>query len=72
MHPRSSPSALTSTVAAILCPDTFQSRYVVQVLCGLYQLHRVVRVGAVFTSGLLRDIRFFQQNWEHLAANIEA
>jgi hypothetical protein len=32
----------------------------------------VVRVGAVFTSGLLRDIRFFQQNWEHLAANIEA
>jgi hypothetical protein len=40
----------------IVCP----TRIVVQVLCGLYQLHRVVCVGTVFTSGLLRDIRFFQ------------
>jgi auxin responsive GH3 family protein len=45
-------------VAAILCPDAFQSMYA-QVLCGLCQRRRVVRVGAVFASVLLRAIRFF-------------
>jgi auxin responsive GH3 family protein len=43
-----------------------------QVLCGLCQRRRVVRVGAVFASVLLRAIRFLQQNWEQLAADIEA
>jgi auxin responsive GH3 family protein len=65
------PGALTSPVAAILCPDAFQSMYA-QVLCGLCQRRRVVRVGAVFASVLLRAIRFLQQNWEQLAADIEA
>ncbi|RCV36375.1 hypothetical protein SETIT_7G313800v2 [Setaria italica] len=65
------PGALTSPVAAILCPDAFQSMYA-QVLCGLCQRHRVVRVGAAFASGVLRAVRFFQQNWEQLAADIEA
>jgi auxin responsive GH3 family protein len=63
--------ALTSPMAAILCPDAFQSMYA-QVLCGLCQRRRVVRVGAVFASSLVRAIRFFQQNWEQLAADIEA
>ncbi|CAN6330432.1 unnamed protein product [Urochloa humidicola] len=65
------PGALTSPVAAILCEDAFQSMYA-QVLCGLCQRHRVVRVGAVFASGFLRAVRFFQRNWEQLAADIEA
>ncbi|CAN6339523.1 unnamed protein product [Urochloa humidicola] len=63
--------ALTSPVAAILCEDTFQSMYA-QVLCGLCQRHRVVRVGAVFASGVLRAVRFFQNNCEQLVADIEA
>jgi auxin responsive GH3 family protein len=61
----------TSPTAAILCADAFQSMYT-QMLCGLLQRHEVLRVGAVFASGLLRAIRFLQLNWEQLAADIEA
>ncbi|KAF8779711.1 hypothetical protein HU200_002293 [Digitaria exilis] len=61
----------TSPVAAITCEDAFQSMYA-QLQCGLCQRHRVVRVGAVFATGILRAIRFFQRNWEQLAADIEA
>ncbi|CAL5098422.1 unnamed protein product [Urochloa decumbens] len=64
------PGAFTSPVAAILCEDAFQSMYA-QVLCGLCQRRRVVRVGAVFASGLLRAVHFFQRNWEQLAADIK-
>ncbi|CAN6216627.1 unnamed protein product [Urochloa humidicola] len=53
--------AITSPVAAILCEDAFQSMYA-QILCGLCQRHRVVRVGAVFATGILRVVRFFQHN----------
>ncbi|CAN6362180.1 unnamed protein product [Urochloa humidicola] len=65
------PGVLTSPVAAILCEDAFQSMYA-QVLCGLCQRRRVTRVGAVFASGVLRAVHFFQRNWEQLAADIEA
>ncbi|KAK1602923.1 hypothetical protein QYE76_018046 [Lolium multiflorum] len=61
----------TSPTAAILCADAFQSMYA-QMLCGLCQRHEVLRVGAVFASGLLRAIRFLQLNWEQLADDIEA
>ncbi|TKW35616.1 hypothetical protein SEVIR_2G386500v4 [Setaria viridis] len=61
----------TSPTAAILCADAFQSMYA-QMVCGLCQRHDVLRVGAVFASGLLRAIRFLQLNWEQLAADIEA
>ncbi|WVZ66552.1 hypothetical protein U9M48_015755 [Paspalum notatum var. saurae] len=61
----------TSPTAAILCADAFQSMYA-QMLCGLCQRLDVLRVGAVFASGLLRAIRFLQLNWEQLAADIEA
>jgi len=40
-------------------------------VCGLVQRHDVLRVGAVFASGLLRAIRFLQLNWEQLAADVE-
>nr|ACI46148.1 indole-3-acetic acid amido synthetase [Zea mays] len=61
----------TSPTAAILCADAFQSMYA-QMLCGLCQRQDVLRVGAVFASGLLRAIRFLQLNWEQLAEDIEA
>ncbi|XP_047052238.1 indole-3-acetic acid-amido synthetase GH3.8-like [Lolium rigidum] len=61
----------TSPMAAIVCPDTFQSMYA-QMLCGLCQRHQVLRIGAVFATGLLRAVRFLQLNWEQLAADIEA
>jgi len=59
----------TSPDEAILCPDSFQSMYT-QMLCGLIMRHEVLRVGAVFASGLLRAIRFLQLNWEQLAHDI--
>ncbi|XP_010277152.1 PREDICTED: probable indole-3-acetic acid-amido synthetase GH3.1 [Nelumbo nucifera] len=59
----------TSPNEAILCPDSFQSMYT-QMLCGLYQREEVLRVGAVFASGLLRAIRFLQLNWRELVNDI--
>lgn len=59
----------TSPDEAILCPDSFQSMYT-QMLCGLIMRHEVLRVGAVFASGLLRAIRFLQLNWAQLAHDI--
>ncbi|KAJ4755531.1 Auxin-responsive GH3 family protein [Rhynchospora pubera] len=61
----------TSPNEAILCTDSFQSMYA-QMLCGLLQRLDVLRVGAVFASGLLRAIRFLQLNWEQLAADISS
>ncbi|XP_062101877.1 probable indole-3-acetic acid-amido synthetase GH3.1 [Humulus lupulus] len=59
----------TSPNETILCPDSFQSMYS-QMLCGLIMRHEVLRVGAVFASGLLRAIRFLQLNWRELAHDI--
>ncbi|KAJ4963050.1 hypothetical protein NE237_022989 [Protea cynaroides] len=59
----------TSPNEAILCSDSFQSMYT-QMLCGLYQQKEVLRVGAVFASGLLRAIRFLQLNWQQLSHDI--
>ncbi|KAM3332701.1 hypothetical protein ACQJBY_028076 [Aegilops geniculata] len=60
----------TSPTAAILCTDSFQSMYS-QMLCGLLVRTEVLRVGAVFASGLLRAIRFLQLHWKELARDIE-
>ncbi|GLT76686.1 hypothetical protein SLA2020_483310 [Shorea laevis] len=60
----------TSPNEAILCADSFQSMYT-QMLCGLLERDQVLRVGAVFASGLLRAIRFLQLNWKQLAQDIE-
>lgn len=59
----------TSPDVAILCCDSFQSMYT-QMLCGLIMRHEVLRVGAVFASGLLRAIRFLEMNWRQLAHDI--
>lgn len=59
----------TSPNEAILCPDSFQSMYT-QMICGLYERFEVLRVGAVFASGLLRAIRFLQLNYTDLCHDI--
>ncbi|KVI10812.1 probable indole-3-acetic acid-amido synthetase GH3.1 [Cynara cardunculus var. scolymus] len=59
----------TSPIEAILCPDSFQSMYS-QMLCGLYDRKNVLRIGAIFASGLLRAIRFLQLNWKELCNDI--
>ncbi|KGN48572.1 probable indole-3-acetic acid-amido synthetase GH3.1 [Cucumis sativus] len=59
----------TSPNEAVLCADSFQSMYT-QMLCGLLMRDQVLRVGAVFASGLLRAIRFLQLNWKQLAHDI--
>ncbi|XP_044493550.1 probable indole-3-acetic acid-amido synthetase GH3.1 [Mangifera indica] len=59
----------TSPNEAILCADSYQSMYT-QMLCGLIMREEVLRVGAVFASGLLRAIRFLQLNWKELALDI--
>ncbi|KAL8160551.1 hypothetical protein V2J09_002088 [Rumex salicifolius] len=59
----------TSPNEAILCSDSFQSMYT-QMICGLYERENVLRLGAVFASGLLRAIRFLQLNWAELAHDI--
>lgn len=73
-HFRSRPydpyNVYTSPNEAILCPDSFQSMYT-QMLCGLLDRHSVLRVGAVFASGLLRAIRFLQLHWSRFAHDIE-
>ncbi|XP_028780565.1 probable indole-3-acetic acid-amido synthetase GH3.1 [Neltuma alba] len=59
----------TSPNEAILCPDSFQSMYT-QMLCGLIERNQVLRLGAVFASGLLRAIRFLQLHWSQLSHDI--
>ena len=61
----------TSPNEAILCPDSFQSMYS-QMLCGLLEHKHVLRLGAVFASGLLRSIRFLQLHWPQLAHDIRS
>ncbi|KAL6883686.1 hypothetical protein ACP4OV_011100 [Aristida adscensionis] len=70
-HFKRSCGGYTSPAAATLCTDAFQSMYA-HMVCGLCQRHDVLHIGAVFPSGLLRAILFFQHHWEQLAADIEA
>lgn len=59
----------TSPNEAVLCVDSFQSMYS-QMLCGLLMRKEVLRIGAVFASGLLRAIHFLELNWQQLAKDI--
>jgi len=61
-------NVLTSPNEAITCLDSFQSMYTM--LCGLIMRHEVLRIGAIFASGLLRAIKFLQLNWAQLAHDI--
>ncbi|KAL0435860.1 UNVERIFIED_CONTAM: putative indole-3-acetic acid-amido synthetase GH3.9 [Sesamum radiatum] len=53
--------------AAILCYDSDQSMYC-QLLAGLIHRQRVLRLGAVFASALLRAISFLERHWRDFAA----
>ena len=59
----------TSPNETVLCLDSYQSMYS-QLLCGLIQNNEVLRVGAVFASGLIRAIRFLEKNWRLLCNDI--
>ncbi|MQL87508.1 hypothetical protein Taro_020055 [Colocasia esculenta] len=61
----------TSPDETILCPDSKQSMYC-QLLCGLVQRGEVLRVGAVFASAFLRAVKFLEDHWRELCANIRA
>ncbi|KDP32021.1 hypothetical protein JCGZ_12482 [Jatropha curcas] len=61
----------TSPNEAVLCADSFQSMYS-QMLCGLLVREEVLRVGAIFASGLLRAINFLQVHWKQLAEDISS
>ncbi|KAK2423960.1 indole-3-acetic acid-amido synthetase GH3.6 [Trifolium repens] len=51
----------TSPNETVLCLDSYQSMYS-QLLCGLCQNNEVLRVGAVFASGLIRAIHFLEKH----------
>ncbi|KAI3449506.1 hypothetical protein Pfo_006171 [Paulownia fortunei] len=59
----------TSPDAAILCYDSDQSMYC-QLLAGLIHRHRVLRLGAVFASALLRSISFLERHWRDFCRDI--
>ncbi|KAK6134944.1 hypothetical protein DH2020_031322 [Rehmannia glutinosa] len=59
----------TSPNETILCQDSYQSMYS-QMLCGLSQNKEVLRVGAVFSSGFIRAIRFLEKHWALLCHDI--
>ncbi|XP_017216411.1 probable indole-3-acetic acid-amido synthetase GH3.1 [Daucus carota subsp. sativus] len=59
----------TSPDETILCANSFQSMYS-QMLCGLIMRLEVLRMGAVFASGLVRAVKFLQLNWRQLAQDI--
>ncbi|PWA84015.1 GH3 family [Artemisia annua] len=60
----------TSPNETVVCADSFQSFYS-QMLCGLIYRQKVLRVGAVFASGMTRAIRLLISNWKQLACDIE-
>ncbi|XP_047332741.1 probable indole-3-acetic acid-amido synthetase GH3.1 [Impatiens glandulifera] len=68
-QPKNPYKVITSPIEAILCLDSFQSMYI-QMLCGLLNRLEVLRLGAVFASGLIRAIKFFQLNWKQLASDV--
>ncbi|XP_058779939.1 indole-3-acetic acid-amido synthetase GH3.6-like [Vicia villosa] len=59
----------TSPNETVLCLDSYQSMYS-QLLCGLCQNNEVLRVGAIFASGLIRAIRFLEKKWSLLCDDI--
>nr|CAD1833310.1 unnamed protein product [Ananas comosus var. bracteatus] len=55
--------------AAILCADSRQSMYC-QLLAGVLHRRRVLRLGAVFASALLRSLGFLHRHWPDLAGDV--
>uniref|UniRef100_A0A0E0MFY5 Indole-3-acetic acid-amido synthetase GH3.17 n=1 Tax=Oryza punctata TaxID=4537 RepID=A0A0E0MFY5_ORYPU len=70
-RPDSPYTRYTSPNEAILCQDSRQSMYA-QLLCGLARRGEVLRVGAVFASAFLRAVKFLEEHWRALCADIRA
>ncbi|KAG6477217.1 indole-3-acetic acid-amido synthetase GH3.17-like [Zingiber officinale] len=64
-------NVFTSPDEVILCSDAKQSMFC-QLLCGLVQRTDVLRVGAVFASAFLRAVKFLEDHWRELCANIRS
>lgn len=62
-------NSYTSSNEVIWCPDQKQSMYC-HLLCGLAQREDVVRVGAIFSSVLIRAITFLENLWKELCTYI--
>ncbi|TYG72557.1 hypothetical protein ES288_D04G030500v1 [Gossypium darwinii] len=60
----------TSPIETIFCPDPNQGLYC-QLLFGLIQRDEVVKVGSVFTSTVLRGIKFVENHWQELCYDIK-
>ncbi|KZV32362.1 hypothetical protein F511_03645 [Dorcoceras hygrometricum] len=61
----------TSPNATILCYDSNQSMYC-QLLAGILHRRKVIRLGAVFASALLRAISFLERHWRDFCLDIRA
>ncbi|CDY09045.1 BnaC08g09990D [Brassica napus] len=62
-------NVITSPNDAILCEDSQQSMYC-QLLCGLVQRSHVLRLGAIFASAFLRAVKFLENHFTELCADI--
>ncbi|CAA0835978.1 Probable indole-3-acetic acid-amido synthetase GH3.1 [Striga hermonthica] len=68
-HKKRIEDAFTSPTEAVVCSDSLQSMYA-QMLCGLYAREQVLWVGKLFAYGLVRAIKFLEQNWQQLTHDI--
>ncbi|EOA18946.1 hypothetical protein CARUB_v10007580mg [Capsella rubella] len=62
-------NVITSPNETILCEDSKQSMYC-QLLCGLVQRSHVLRLGAIFASAFLRAVKFLENHYTQLCADI--
>ncbi|XP_022140778.1 indole-3-acetic acid-amido synthetase GH3.6-like [Momordica charantia] len=62
-------SSYTSPTDILCCTDVYQSLYC-QLLCGLCQNQKVVRVGSLFASTLIYIFKFLENHWVLLANDI--
>ncbi|EPS73364.1 hypothetical protein M569_01391, partial [Genlisea aurea] len=60
---------ITSPPDTVLCTDPYQSMYS-QLLCGLCRNREVIRVGALFVTGVIRAVRFLEKHWSLLCRDI--
>ncbi|KAK8648782.1 hypothetical protein V6N13_129525 [Hibiscus sabdariffa] len=61
----------TSPIEAILCLDPNQSMYC-QLLAGLLQRYEVVLVASNFATAILRAVKFLEDYWKELCADIRS
>ncbi|KAI3938356.1 hypothetical protein MKW98_015255, partial [Papaver atlanticum] len=68
---RDSFNQYTSPDQTILCIDSRQNMYS-QLLAGLVNRKKVIRLGAIFASAFLRAISFLKENWGNMCEDIRS